>query len=127
MHKTTFFLTAGVLALTLNAGAALAQDATAGEAVFKKCHVCHSTEAGKMKVGPSLHGVVGRTPGTLAGYKYSDAMKAFGASGAKWDEATLDAYLENPRGKVPKVKMIFPGLKNEKDRKDVIAFLATKS
>jgi cytochrome c len=122
MQKNTLMLIGGAVALALTAGTATA-DTAAGEAVFKKCRVCHSVEQGKKKVGPSLYGVVGRTPGTLDGYKYSDSMKAFGAGGASWDAATLSTYLINPRATVTKTKMMFPGLKNEADRTAVIAYL----
>ncbi|MDQ7019263.1 MAG: cytochrome c family protein [Robiginitomaculum sp.] len=122
MRTSSLLLIGSALALTINAGAAMA-DTAAGEAVFKKCRVCHSNVEGKKKVGPSLYGVVGRTPGTLEGYKYSEAMKAFGASGAVWDAKTLDTYLMQPRALIAKTKMMFPGLKKEADRKAVIEYL----
>ena len=112
---------------TAAAGNGTGGDAAAGKLVFNKCHVCHTVIKGKMKVGPSLFGVVGRTPGTLAGYKYSPAMIAFGQGGAVWDEATLNTYLRGPQALVPKIKMFFPGLKDEKDRRDVIAYLKSVS
>ena len=78
--------------------AALAEgDPEAGKKVFRKCVACHSLEAGKKKAGPSLYGVVSSVPGTVEGYKYSKAMKAFGEAGDVWDEAVLDAFLEAPR------------------------------
>lgn len=99
-------------------------DPTAGEAVFKKnCTVCHTTEAGKNKIGPSLHGVVGRPSASLPDFAYSDAMKA---ANKTWDAATLDTYLTNPRGLVPGTKMIFIGLKAEADRQNVIAYLESQ-
>lgn len=105
--------------------AALADgDAAAGEKVFRKCKACHSVEAGKNKVGPSLHGVIGRDAGTEEGFKYSDAMKE---SGIVWDEETLDAYLKKPKELVPGTRMAFPGLKDEQDRLDVIAYLKEAS
>ena len=97
-------------------------DAAAGKEVFKKCAVCHATQAGQNKVGPSLAGVVGRKAGSVPNYSYSAANKD---SGLTWDEATLDKYLENPSGVVPNTKMVFPGLKTEKERQDVIAYLET--
>ncbi|HUN47676.1 MAG TPA: cytochrome c family protein [Stellaceae bacterium] len=101
-----------------------AGDASAGEAVFKKnCMVCHTTEAGKNKLGPSLHGVVGRHSASISDYSYSDAMKK---ADKTWDPATLDTYLTNPRGLVPGTKMIFVGLKNEQDRENVIAYLESQ-
>lgn len=102
-------------------------DAAAGEKVFRACAACHSVEAGKHKIGPSLFGVVGRTPGTADAYKYSDAMKAFGQDGKVWDDAVLAAYLGDPRGIVKGTRMAFPGLKAAGDRENVIAYLKSKA
>jgi len=107
--------------LLLGSQAALAEgDAAKGEKIYKKCKACHSLEAGKNKVGPSLAGLFGRTAGTDEGFKFSDAMKE---SGIVWDEATLDSFLEKPKKVVPKTRMAFPGLKKEQDRMDLIAYL----
>lgn len=102
---------------------AYAGDAAKGENVFKKCRACHAVgEGAKNKVGPELNGIIGRKAGGEPEYKYSAAMSE---SGIVWDEANLDKYLENPKGLIPKTKMIFGGLKKEEDRKDLIAYLAT--
>jgi cytochrome c len=101
--------------------AASAQDAAAGEKVFLKCKACHQIgEGAKNAVGPVLNGVVGRHSGSVEGYSYSEANKN---SGLTWDEATLKEYLKNPKAKVPGTKMIFPGLPNEADIDNVIAYL----
>jgi cytochrome c len=50
-------------------------------------------------------------------------MKEAGEKGLVWNDANLDKYLQNPKSLVPGTKMVFPGLKNEKDRQDVIAYL----
>jgi cytochrome c len=110
-----------MVALAASVGAAAAQDAAAGEKVFAKCKICHQVgEGAKNGVGPVLNGVVGRKAGSEEGYNYSAANKS---SGLTWDEATLKQYLKNPRAMVPGTKMIFPGLSNEKDIEDVIAYL----
>jgi len=104
------------------ASSAVAADVEAGKTEFKKCALCHTTEAGKNKLGPSLFGVVGRKSATLENFTYSEAMKKFDHV---WDEETLDKYLADPRGTVPGTKMIFPGIKDKTERDDVIAYLET--
>jgi cytochrome c len=118
------------LSLLIAAGLALAvpaaradDDVKAGEAVFKRtCAVCHTVEAGKNKIGPSLFGVVGRKSGSIEGFKYSDAMKK---ADVTWSNETLDKYLTDPKGFVPGNRMTYAGLKKEADRKAVIDYLDT--
>jgi len=98
-------------------------DAAAGEKVFAKCKACHEVEKGVNKVGPTLKGLIGRKVASVEGYKYSEAMIAKGAEGVVWDEATLTAYLPDPKGFVPKTKMAFAGLKKPEDVANVIAYL----
>jgi nitrite reductase (NO-forming) len=104
--------------------AALTGDAAAGRQVFRKCQACHSLEAGKNGLGPSLAGIVGEKAAAVPNYNFSSAMKA---SNLTWDAATLDAYLADPQKVVPGNKMPFPGLKTERERSAVIAFLAANS
>ncbi len=100
-------------------------NAEAGEDVFKKCRACHDVGPdAKNKVGPQLNGLIGRKVGAVADFAYSDANKAFGEKGAMWTEDELFKYLENPLTYMPKTKMAFAGLKDEQDRRDVIAYLA---
>jgi cytochrome c len=85
----------------LSFGAAHAQDAAAGQAIFKvKCNVCHSLVSGH----------------------FSDALKN---SGKTWNAATLEAYLADPRGYIPGVKMTIKGLTEAADRANMVAFLST--
>ncbi len=112
-----------VAALAISSGMARADgDATAGQVVFHKCAVCHSVKEGENKIGPSLHGVVGRPSHSIASFNYSTAMAAYNVT---WDAPTLDHYLVDPRGVVPGTKMIFAGLKSDQDRANVIAYLST--
>lgn len=118
------------LALGLLAFAAPAHaegDAAKGEQVFKKCMACHSATDATNKVGPSLHGVVGRKAASVEGYKYSPAMTKKAEEGLVWDEATLAEYLPKPMAFVPGTKMAFAGLAKPEDVENVIAYLKTQS
>ena len=112
-----------ILAAATWAPARAEGDPGAGKTIFKKCAACHTVVEGKKKIGPSLYGVVGRTAGTADGFKYSKAMKAYGESGVVWSAETLDPYLVAPRKVVKGTKMSFPGLPNDADRANVIAYL----
>jgi cytochrome c2 len=105
------------------AGAATAQDAANGEKIFKKCAACHVVNEAKNKVGPSLHGVFGRTAGTVEGFKYSESMIQHGKDGLVWTAETISEYIADPKGYIPKNKMAFPGIKKPEERADVIAYL----
>jgi cytochrome c len=114
----------------ITAGAVAAQDGDAakGEKVFRKCAVCHTVDPDKPSgAGPNLHGVVGRTTGTLEGFKSSDALVKAGEEGHVWTPEELDKYLENPKEVMPGNKMLFAGLKKPEERADVIAYLETQS
>jgi cytochrome c len=102
--------------------AAVDGDPELGKATFKKCALCHSADAGVNKVGPSLHGIIGRHAAAAEKFNYSPAMKSFDKV---WDEQQLAAYLVDPRAVVPGTKMIFPGLKDDQERQNLIAYLKT--
>ncbi len=113
-------------AFALIAGAAQAGgNPIAGRTDFNtQCGICHAVTPGSgFKMGPNLHGVVGRKAGTLAGYAYSPGMKA---AGWVWTEAKLREYLPDPRGMVPGTKMTYAGLHNPQQVDDLVAFLATQ-
>jgi cytochrome c len=118
--KARWIFTALVLAAM--AQTAQAQDVAAGEQSFKKCFPCHSVGPGaKNKVGPELNGIDGRHSGTAAGYSYSDANKN---SGITWNKAQFLEYIKDPRAKIKGTKMIFPGIKNEKEAESLWAYLS---
>jgi cytochrome c len=102
--------------------AALAQDLEAGERSFRKCLPCHAVgEGARHKVGPILNGLEGRKAGTYEGYNYSEANKN---SGIVWNEAVFREYIRDPRAKIPGTKMVFPGIRNEKEVTDLWAYLS---
>ena len=112
-----------VIACVLIGGtaSALAQDLANGENSFKKCLPCHAVGAdAKNKVGPLLNGLDGRKSGTIEGYNYTEANKN---SGITWSDATFAEYITDPRAKIPGTKMVFAGIKNDKERGDLWAYL----
>ena len=103
----------------------VAQDAQKGAAVFNVCLACHAIGPGAQnKIGPELNGLDGRKAGTVPNFAYSDANKN---SGIVWNEATFEEYIKNPAAKVPGTKMIFmifPGIKNDQEVKDLWAYVS---
>jgi cytochrome c len=117
----TRMLVLAAAVLAASAGAAGAQDLTAGENSFKKCLPCHSVgEDAKNKVGPVLNGLEGRKSGTIEGYNYTESNKN---SGITWSDETFKEYIKDPRAKIPGTKMVFAGIKNEKEVNDLWAYL----
>src|SRR5215207_2485662 len=115
-------LIVGVAVLAGSAGTALAQDVQAGEAVFRRCQACHDVgPEAKNKIGPILNGLDGHKSGSVEGYSYTDANKN---AGITWSEDTFKEYIKDPRAKMPGTKMIFPGIKEEKEAGDLWAYLA---
>ena len=111
----------GALVIGSSVGLA-AGDTTAGQQVFAThCSVCHATEPGVNKIGPSLAGVFGRKSGSETGFDYSPALKA---AAITWDEQTLDQFIKNPGDDVHGTKM-FVSLPSSGDRQNVIAYLKT--
>jgi cytochrome c len=108
--------------LVVSTGAALAQDVAAGETSFRKCAPCHSIGPDATnKVGPVLNGLNGRPAGSIDGFNYSDANKG---SGITWGEAVFKEYVKDPRAKVPGTKMVFAGIKSEKEVNDLWSYVS---
>lgn len=108
--------------LVVSTGAALAQDVAAGETSFRKCAPCHSIGPdASNKVGPVLNGLNGRPAGSVDGFNYSDANKG---SGITWSEAVFKEYIKDPRAKVPGTKMVFAGIKSEKELNDLWSYVS---
>ncbi len=114
-------LTLAALAVCLSAGAARAQDAELGERSFGKCRACHQVgETAKNGIGPQLNGLFGRKAGTVPGYGYSAANKD---SDLVWQPPVFAEYIRDPKAKMPGTKMVFAGLKSDKEIADLTAYL----
>lgn len=126
MKRAALFSAIAATAALAGTGIVKAQDAANGADVFRLCRACHDVgPTAKNKVGPILNGIVGRKAGTIEGFNYSPANQKAGADGWMWTEEKLAAYLLNPRAAMPGNKMAFAGIKDELDRKDLIAYLKT--
>ena len=119
------FIHGAALVLAFLESAQAAGDPGKGQQLFsQQCKGCHSLEAGKNGIGPSLHGVLGRKAGALENYNYSTTTKN---SGVVWDEDTLKKFLADPRKLIPGNKMVFTGIKNDAQLDNLIAYLKQAS
>jgi cytochrome c len=102
---------AAAVLLLLLGGAKMGTASTLGaaEAQFhKSCGTCHTVEANAPpRQGPNLRDVIGRKAGTLAGFSYSDALKAAGAGGLVWNEQNLDRWITDAGRFIPGVNMMY--------------------
>ena len=117
-------LLAAALLAVLPAIDAWSADAERGKALYSQCKRCHQVGAGaEHRIGPHLNDVFGRAAGSLGNFRYSPAMKTAGSGGLVWTEATLDAFLSDPRALVPRSRMSFAGIGEKDDRADLLAWL----
>ena len=122
--KTTKAIIIAAFLLAVPTGFAAAGDAEKGAKVYRKCVSCHMIgDNAKNRVGPQLNGIIGREIASMGDYKYSKALVKYAAAEKVWSEENLAAYLESPRKVVKGGRMAFAGLRKEKDRNDIIAYL----
>jgi cytochrome c len=102
-----------------------AQNAENGAQAFKVCRACHQVGDGAKNtlMGPALNGIIGRKAGTIEGFSYSPVNKDAGEKGLIWTEEKLLDYLKSPAAFMPGNKMLFAGVKDEDDRRDIVAYL----
>ena len=114
---------AALLVVALSASPCLAAgDPAAGEVVFKKCAVCHMIGPGAhTRIGPELNGLIGRPSASIADFNYSDAMTS---AHLTWDVKTFETYISDPKALVPGTRMSFPGLSDQQDIDNLVAYLS---
>ena len=96
----------------------------AGEGAFRQCKTCHEVgEGATNRTGPVLNGMLGRTMGTVDGFRYSGVFQEATAAGTVWTEENLAAFLADPRGMMAGTKMSFRGVRDEADIAALIAYL----
>lgn len=101
-----------------------AADIAQGEKLAKMCAACHTFDkGGANRVGPNLAGIFGAGKAKVAGFAYSDALKA---KGGNWGVAELNEFLWNPKKSVPGTKMAFAGLKKPEDRAAMVKYMQSK-
>ncbi|MGB5081879.1 MAG: c-type cytochrome [Burkholderiales bacterium] len=114
-----------IAGLILGSGAQAAGDPARGAKAFRACMACHSVIPGEHLTGPSLARIWNRRAGTIEDFlRYSDAMRK---ADLVWNDAKLDQWLANPQRVLPETSMSFAGMREEKDRQDVIAYLKSVS
>lgn len=117
----TRLISASLLLIALTAAPASAQDIAAGERSWNKCRACHQIgEPARNGIGPHLNGLFGRVSGAVDGYSYSSANKT---AAITWDETVFADYIKDPKARIPGTKMVFSGIRNEQEIKDLTAFL----
>jgi cytochrome c len=103
-------------------------DAENGKDLFKVCRPCHQVGPdAKNGIGPTLNGIVGSKAGIVAGFAYSDPNRQARVNGLVWTDDNLFKFLENPATVMPGNKMTYSGMKDEVDRRDLIAYLRQQS
>ena len=122
MLQTTIRVLVPALALMGSVAAAQADTDENNQMAFNNaCRTCHAIKPGDHRLGPSLHGVIGRKAGSAEGFQFSSAMKG---SGITWDETNLDQFIANPDQVVHGNGMKpFTGISDAKQRGEIVAYL----
>lgn len=131
MGRSSTGASAGVIGVallcTLMSVAATAKEEASSEegkvAFNNACRTCHSFKPDDNRLGPTLHGIVGRKSGSLAGFQFSSAMKS---AGITWDESSLDKFIANPDQVVHGNAMKpFGGIADASERHKIVDYLKT--
>ena len=97
----------------------------AGKKVSSKCTACHGfNSGGGNRIGPNLWAILGKAKAEAAGFNYSDALKGLGGV---WSVEDMNLWLKSPKKYAPGNSMAFVGLRKDKDRANLIAYLNSMS
>jgi cytochrome c len=110
----------------LAAGVSQAADIAKGEAAFvRQCAICHTIDkGGEHRLGPNLFGILGRRAGTAQGFRYTNAFRT--TATFEWTEGLLGPWIALPSVMVPGTAMgTFPGV-SDRDKDDIVAYLAAQ-
>jgi len=114
----------GLAILTVCLGASksfAAGNPAQGQRIFGACAACHSLQPDQNMTGPSLADLWGRKAGGLPSFnRYSFALKS---ANVTWDDKTLNEWMKDPQHLVPGNEMTFDGIKDDRQRADLLAFL----
>jgi cytochrome c len=121
------FVAAAVIACAgLGTPASQAADIAKGQAAFvRQCAICHTIDKdGENRLGPNLFGIVGRRAGTVQGFRYTNAFR--NTATFEWTEGLLGPWIALPSVMVPGTAMgVFPGV-SDRDKDDIVAYLAAQ-
>lgn len=100
----------------------------AGETAWRQCRTCHQVgDNARNGTGPALNNIMGRAAGGTDGFRYSPAFATAASEGLVWTAETLDTFLENPAGMIPRNRMAFRGVRDAGERAALIAYLGAHS
>jgi len=125
-NKSLVRLVAAATIIGLGTSAARAADIAKGEAAFvRQCAICHTIDkGGENRLGPNLFGIVGRRAGTVPGFRYTNAFR--NTATFEWTEGLLGPWISLPSVMVPGTAMgVFPGV-SDRDKDDIVAYLAAQ-
>jgi len=126
MRRMMLMMAVTAAATVPGLASAQSADAAAGQRVFNQCRACHTPDqGGRNGVGPNLWGIVGRNAASIEGFRYSANLRELAGGGLVWNEDRLRAYIANPKAVVPTGTMSYPGLRNEEQLNNLIAYLNT--
>jgi cytochrome c len=96
-------------------------NAARGERMYRACVACHSLDPDRNMTGPTLAELWNRKSGSLPSFpRYSLALKS---AGIIWNDDTLNEWIKDPQHFIPGNTMTFPGMKDARQRADLLAFL----